>query len=154
MNRLRPFLLPLLTMCVAVPAQRAAVGEPVDAKAVEFLRREGLDNSQVMDHLSWICDVHGPRLTGSPGMRRAQAWAVKTLQEWGLANVHTERFGPFGRGWQCDRISVHVVGDNPWPVIAYPKAWSPSRASDRGWWRRAWRPSALSPEASTRRLPR
>lgn len=100
--------------------------ESVDDKAIAILRQQGLEHSQVMEHLSWMCDVYGPRLTGSRNLQRAQAWAVKTFEDWGLANVHTEAWGPFGRGWQCEHVSMTVVGDNPWPVIAYAKAWSPS----------------------------
>lgn len=93
--------------------------------AVEILRRHGLEHSEVMEHLSWICDVHGGRLTGSANLQRAQAWAAEKLRGFGLENVHLEEWGPFGRRWQFDEFSMRVVGDNPWPVLAYPKAWSP-----------------------------
>jgi hypothetical protein len=112
-------------------AQRPAAaraGEPVDEAAVAILKKHGLEQSQVMDHLSWICDVHGPRLTGSPNLRRAQHWAVERLASFGLVNAQREAWGKFGRGWRCERSVVEVVGENPWPVIAYPKAWSPSTA--------------------------
>lgn len=104
---------------------QAPGGEPVDAAAVAFFREEGLQRSQVMDHLSWLCDVYGPRLTGSPNLRKAQDWAVKTFADMGYA-ASTEAWGPFGRSWSCQSSAMAVVGDNPWPVIAYPKAWSPS----------------------------
>ena len=119
-------LLSLATVLV-LPAMPAAgqQPEPIDQAAVEILRRHGLDDSRVMEHLSWICDVHGGRLTGSPNLRRAQEWAAETLANFGLENVRFEPWGPFGRGWQLDRFSMHVVGENPWPVLAWPKAWSP-----------------------------
>lgn len=107
-------------------ASTTAQAEPVDDKAVEILRRHGLDESRVMDHLSWICDVHGPRLTGSPNLARAQQWALDRLGSWGLSNPHLESWGPFGKGWRLNRFDMHVIGDNPWPVHAWPKAWSPS----------------------------
>lgn len=125
-----PFVAVLFT--AALPAQTepaaavAAVADPnaVDDAAVAFFLEEGLQRSQVMAHLSWLCDVYGPRVTGSPNLRRAQAWAAKTFGEMGLT-ARTERWGPFGRGWRCDHVMMAVVGDNPWPVIAYPKVWSP-----------------------------
>ena len=43
------------------------------------IRDEGLNRSQVMDHMVWLTDVYGPRLTGSPTFHQAGAWAVKTL---------------------------------------------------------------------------
>lgn len=125
MRRARlPWLLCLTLPLTALPVR--AQSEPVDAAAVEVLRTHGLEKSQVMDLLSWICDVHGPRLTGSPNLRRAQDWARQTFEEWGLANAHFEEWGPFGRGWQLDHVSMEAVGENPWPVLAWPKAWSPS----------------------------
>ncbi|HEU4418725.1 MAG TPA: hypothetical protein VFT55_07275, partial [Planctomycetota bacterium] len=53
------------------PAAQAAPAAPanpnaVDEAAVAFFLEEGLQRSQVMDHLSWLCDVYGPRVTGSP----------------------------------------------------------------------------------------
>ena len=106
----------------AAPAER----DRPDAAVNDFLRQEGLDHSQVMDHLSSICDVYGPRLTGSQNLHRAQEWAVKTFTEWGLANAHLEDWGPFGRGWRLDHFHMDVIGENPWPVLAWPKAWSPA----------------------------
>ena len=109
------------TVSVSAPAQEA-----VDEKAVEFFRAEGLERSQVMDHLSWICDVHGPRLTGSRNLERAQVWAQKTLRGWGMEAVKTHEWGPFGDGWSFEHFSARITGENPWPVLAYPKAWSPA----------------------------
>ncbi len=109
------------------PTAPPAVSDPnaVDDAAVAFFLEEGLQRSQVMDHLSWLCDVYGPRVTGSPNIRKAQAWAAKTFGAMGLS-ARTEQWGPFGRGWRCDHIAMSVVGDNPWPVIGYPKVWSPA----------------------------
>jgi len=120
--RLHPLLaLPFLFLApVAAPALRAQ--EPVDEAAVAAIRRHGLEESQVMDLLSWICDVHGPRLTGSPGIRRAREWAVRTLRDWGL-EARLEPWGPFGRGWQLEHFSLTVLGSQPWPALGWPKAW-------------------------------
>ncbi|MCA8948896.1 MAG: M28 family peptidase [Planctomycetes bacterium] len=120
------WFVPLL-LTVGLSAQRPAgsgVAEPVDEAAVEFFLAEGLQRSQVMDHLSWICDVHGPRLTGSPNLANAQRWAVERFADFGF-DAHTEAWGPFGRGWRCDHVVMEVVGDNPWPILVHAKAWSP-----------------------------
>ena len=119
-----PFLLPTLLLAQAPPAAQPDPNA-VDEAAVAFFLEEGLQRSQVMEHLSWLCDVHGPRVTGSPNLKKAQEWAKQTFATMGLA-ARTEAWGPFGRGWRCDHVLMEVVGDNPWPVIAYPKVWSPS----------------------------
>ena len=56
-----------------------------------------------METLSYLTDVHGPRLTNSPNMRAAAAWAKQRLESYGLANVALEAWGPFGRGWVNER---------------------------------------------------
>lgn len=128
-----PFLFPLLLIAQAPPPAAAAATAPssdldaVDDAAVKFFLEEGLQRSQVMEHLSWLCDVYGPRVTGSPNLKRAQGWAKQTFAGMGL-DARTEPWGPFGRGWRCDHVLMEVVGDNPWPVIAYAKVWSPSLA--------------------------
>ena len=92
----------------------------------ETIRKIGLKESKVMDIASSICDVYGPRLTGSAKLSKAQDWAVTELKSWGLTNVIKEEWGPFGRGWHLEHFEMHANTPDYWPVIAYPKAWSPS----------------------------
>jgi hypothetical protein len=63
------------------------------------IREEGLNHSQVMQTLSYLSDVIGPRLTASPNMKHANEWTRDMLTKWGLQNGHLEAWGPFGRGW-------------------------------------------------------
>lgn len=90
------------------------------------IKDEGLNRSQVMNTLSYLTDVIGPRLTGSPNMKRANDWTRDQLTKWGLKNAHLEEWGPFGRGWVLKDFSAEVVAPQTIPLIAYPKAWSPS----------------------------
>ena len=92
---------------------------------IERIRDEGLNRSQVMATLSYLTDVIGPRLTGSPELRRANEWTRDRFTEWGLTNAQAETWGIFGRGWSLRRFSVQVVQPQNIPLIAYPKAWSP-----------------------------
>ncbi len=78
-----------------------------------------------MQTLSYLSDVIGPRLTASPGMKRANEWTRDQLTKWGLQNAHLESWGPFGRGWTLKKFSAQVVEPLAIPLIAYPKAWSP-----------------------------
>jgi carboxypeptidase Q len=112
----------LLILCW-VPALWAQ--EPVDTVAVRLIREEGLERSQVMEILFWLTDVYGPRLTGSPQLDSAMTWAARQLQNWGIANVRRERWGPFGRGWALQHFRMEVTAPVRFPLLAYPKAWSP-----------------------------
>jgi len=95
-------------------------------EVIDIIKKHGLDDSHVMELASWITDVYGPRLTGSPMLDKATEWAVKELKSMGMANVHLEEWGPFGRGWELEHFEMHATSPNYFPVLAYPKAWSPS----------------------------
>jgi hypothetical protein len=99
--------------------------EKVDLAAIEKIKTEGMTRSQVMETASWLTDVFGARLTGSPNIKSAGEWAAKKLTEWGMVNAKLEPWGYFGRGWTNDRLSLHVIAPTPWPVIAYAAAWTP-----------------------------
>ncbi len=90
------------------------------------IREEGLKRSQVMQTLSYLTDVIGPRLTGSPNMKRANDWTRDQLAKWGLQNAHLEEWGPFGRGWVLKSFSAEVIEPQSIPLIAFPLAWSPA----------------------------
>src|SRR6267142_1613497 len=89
------------------------------------IRDEGLNHSQVMQTLSYLTDVIGPRLTGSPNLKRANEWTRDRMTSWGLTNAHLEAWGPFGRGWSLKRFSAQVIEPQAIPLIAAPKAWTP-----------------------------
>jgi carboxypeptidase Q len=121
MKRLPLLLLACLFLLTPLLAQ-----EKVDEKINALIRKHGLERSQVMEHAGWMTDVYGPRLTGSPMLDKATEWAVRTLQGWGMRNVHLDEWGPFGRGWELQHFEMHVTDPSYWTVLAYPKAWSPS----------------------------
>ena len=116
------------------PAQPAAqiqqAGRQTPAKhpndPIERIKDEAMNRSQVMKTLSYLTDVIGPRLTASPGMKRANEWTRDEMMKWGLHNAHLEAWGPFGRGWSLKRFSAQVIEPQGIPLIAYPKAWSPA----------------------------
>ena len=115
----------VLALALAAAAAAAQGPERVDLDAVARIRDEGLNRSQVMDHLEWLSDVYGPRVTGSPALAEASGWAMKRLTSWGLANVHEERFA-FGQGWTVERFSAHLLAPQVQPLVGSPRAWSPS----------------------------
>jgi len=105
-------------------AQPAATPTPTP-DAIERIKEEGLKRSQVMRTLEYLTDVIGPRLTGSPALKRANNWTRDQLAGWGLSNAHLEPWGPFGRGWTLKRFSAEVTAPQAFPLLAYPRAWSP-----------------------------
>jgi len=110
----------------AAPQSQEPARDPNDP--IERIKDEGMKRSQVMETLSYLTDVIGPRLTASPGMKRANEWTRDQLTKWGLQNAKLEPWGPFGRGWTLKKFSAQVVSPTAIPLIAYPKAWSPGAA--------------------------
>src|ERR1044071_3809247 len=49
-----------------------------------------LEEGQAYEKLAYLSDRIGNRLSGSPQLDQAIEWAVKTMKEDGLENVHTE----------------------------------------------------------------
>ncbi|MDT5122978.1 MAG: carboxypeptidase [Acidobacteriota bacterium] len=113
-------LLPTLAVNAQQPSPPRDPNDPI-----ERIKDEGMNRSQVMQTLSYLSDVIGPRLTGSPNLKRANEWTRDKLAGWGLQNAHLEAWGPFGRGWTLKNFSAQVVEPQDIPLIAYPKAWSP-----------------------------
>ena len=116
----------LLLAVIPLRAQAPALTTS-DLAAIHQIREEGFDakTSKVMDIISYLSDVHGPRLTNSPDIKEAAQWTTDQMKLWQLANVHLEPWGPFGRGWSNERTNVQVIAPHPFPLIAYAKAWTP-----------------------------
>ena len=102
----------------------AIAQDKVDQAAVQKIRKEGLENSKVMDIAFQMTDVLGPRLSNSPGLKKAQDWAVKQLTDWGLKNARLEAWGTFGKGWQIDKYYAATTAPFYKAIIASPKAWT------------------------------
>jgi carboxypeptidase Q len=98
--------------------------QKVDLGVVARIKTEAYDHSKVMDHLSWLADVYGPRLTASPEFFQAAEWAAGRMREIGLSNVHLEPWGPFGRSWSAQQWSVEMVEPRYASLISTPLAWT------------------------------
>ena len=53
------------TILLASAVLAAQAQAPVDLGAISRIKQEALSKSQVMDHVGWMSDVYGPRVTGS-----------------------------------------------------------------------------------------
>lgn len=119
----KPYLLLLIMLQFAFIAQ--AQQEPVDLDMIHKIKQEGLKNSKVMQTAFYLTDVSGPRLSASPGLKRANEWAVKQLTEWGLKNARAEAWGDFGKGWEIEKSYLAMTAPYYQHMIATPKAWTP-----------------------------
>jgi len=115
----------LALLLVALFSARSIAGEEkVDLATIHRIKDEAFTDSKVMDHLFYLTDVNGPRLTNSPGQRAAADWAVKRLKSWGIENARQEKWGTFGRGWSLSRFSMSLREPAYAPLSGVPLAWS------------------------------
>lgn len=92
---------------------------------LDRIKDEGMDRSKVMETAFYLTDVSGPRLAGSPGLKRAQDWAVNSLKTWGMVNAKREAWGKFGKGWEIQKNYAAITVPYYQAIIAIPKAWTP-----------------------------
>ncbi len=123
-DKIEPMRSARFVLCLLFPIWLAAQEKP-DLSVVQRIRAEAFQNSRVMENAFYLTDVYGPRLTGSPGLQAAAEWAVKRMQAWGLVHTNLEPWGPFGRGWSCQRFSAHLKEPEYAPLIGFARPWSP-----------------------------
>ena len=116
----------VVALAIAVPL---GAQEKVDEAVMAQIKLEGFQHSEVMNTLSWLSDVYGPRLTGSAGLHEAAEWARGQLARWGLAHAALEPYGSIGRGWNLHRFDIEMTAPQFMRITGYPRAWSPATAS-------------------------
>lgn len=98
--------------------------EKIDPQVIQRIKKEGLDNSKVMEYLSYLTDIYGPRLTASPQYKKAGNWTVTKLKELGLDNATMEPFVLNARSWELKKFYMAMTEPQYMPIIGYPKAWT------------------------------
>jgi carboxypeptidase Q len=116
-------------LLVAAFALPVAAQEQVNDAVIAQIKTEGFQHSAVMDTLSWLSDVYGPRLTGSTNLRHAAEWARDQLTKWGLEHAALEPYGHNVRGWDILQFSIEMTAPQYLRIVGYPKAWSPPTSS-------------------------
>jgi hypothetical protein len=113
-----------LMLISAAPAQEQG-SDKVDLDVLTQIKREAFQHSQVMENLFYISEVYGPRINNSRNHRAAAEWAMQQMKSWGLQNVHLEKWGPFGYGWQIKKFYGALETPAYASLIGFPLAWTP-----------------------------
>ncbi len=114
----------ILTALLQLLAMTLFAQERIDEEMVSRIKEEGFQRSRVMETLSYLTDVHGPRLLASPGYFEAATWAKAQMESWGLQNVRLESIPDSLRGWSVESYSVELVEPRYTRLPAYPRAWT------------------------------
>jgi carboxypeptidase Q len=115
-------LILVFSMSLSSPHPQAA--DRADPAVLNRIWQEGINQSQIMTTLSYLTDVIGPRIPGSPAMKKAHEWTAAKFSEWGMSKVAVEPAGEFGLGWSNEYISVHLIEPACAPIVAYPVPWT------------------------------
>lgn len=113
-----------LVLLLMFPSLVAIAQERLDTTVIRRIRSEALEHSGVMTIAFHLTDASGPRLTNSPGLRRAQQWAISALKLWGIPAVTLEPWGAFGKGWELKKDYLAMVAPYYQPLVAFPGAWT------------------------------
>ena len=113
------------------PKENAAIADQLAAESIDLnmyqqIREEGFHHPHIMEYASGLFDGIGPRLTGSPNMKRANEWTREQLTAMGCSNAHLEDWGEFGMGWQQRNTWIRMVSPDTAVFIAQATPWSPS----------------------------
>ncbi len=100
--------------------------EMVNMQMMQKIKDEEKNNSQIAKIAHDITDVSGPRLTNSPGYKRALDIVTELCKSWGIENASPEAWGEFGKGWSNEIGTLALKAPYYENIIAYPIPWSKS----------------------------
>ncbi len=127
MKKINRISVVLLVFCIFLQvtpafAQTAERNGAINAR----IRKEGMENSQIMKTLHYFTDVYGPRLTGSPKLKAAGEWSVKQMKDWGFDRAELEPWDWGHPGWENDRASGFITSPVKDSLVFEVLAWTPS----------------------------
>lgn len=103
---------------------RSQQGSQVLEPIVQKIVAEANHNSQLESLAFELLDVVGPRLVGTPGMTRANEWAVAKFESWGIT-AQNQKFGEW-RGWERGISHIDMIAPRVKSLAGTQLAWSPS----------------------------
>jgi hypothetical protein len=109
---------------VLVPFVPLGAQQQLDPTINDKIRQEEEQHSQIMRTLHFLTDVYGPRVTGSPSLKAAGEWSIKTMSSWGFTNGHLEPWNFGHPGWVTDHFEVHIVSPVKSSLVVEPLAWT------------------------------
>lgn len=81
----------------------------IDTEALTKIKAASDKNSEVMKHVSYLSDVYGPRLMGTPNYYNSILWTEGQLKKWGIEKVEQQSFDNGHRGWEVLNFKMDLV---------------------------------------------
>ena len=105
-------------------ASTSTLAQEATRTQINTILDEGMNRSDVMETAAYLTDRIGGRLTNSPQMRAAEAYAQQRFRAIGLSDVRAEPFD-FGRGWSIVASSARMTAPRDRKLTVIPVAWTP-----------------------------
>ena len=116
----------LIALGVVIVIAATTTLAQVDSTVNGRIRKEGMENSQILKTMHFLTDVYGPRLTGSPNHENAAKWAVKQMESWGFVNGHLEPWDFARPGWLNEEATGAIVSPVKDNLVFEVLSWTPS----------------------------
>jgi carboxypeptidase Q len=121
-----------LVLVLVAPARAqyfpvGTAGPPPSAEVREVthaILQEIDKNSELMANIEYLCDMIGPRLTGSEKLKRANEWTRDKFKQYGL-DAHLESW-KIAKAWTRGTAWGKVVSPTEQRLLIESAGWSPS----------------------------
>ena len=120
---MKRFSLPSLFLITVLVIPLSGQTLPSNDPVLKNFWSEAMDSSRLETLAHELLDVIGPRLVGTPSMKKAHDWAVSTYQRWGI-NAQNERWGQW-RGWERGITHIDLIEPRVRTLEGTMLAWSP-----------------------------
>lgn len=128
MKTCRVAIAALFAGTVAARAQQAipqiSIHVPANDDVVTKIIEEGTRRSHADGDLQYLLDVIGPRLAGSPEVRRANEWTQQKFREYGADRATLEPW-TFGVGWTRGPMTLRMLAPQKRELLGVSWAWAP-----------------------------
>lgn len=124
MRRMLPVGCLLLVLLLSVGALRSESPAASATPEVARIIASALGPSPLEENLRQLTDEIGGRVSGSPQMRQAAAWAVEAFRQAGVDAVHKEEF-EMPASWREGETRLEVLSPGAFLVRVVSLGWSP-----------------------------
>src|SRR5574342_1127020 len=113
----------VVVLCWLLAAPASSQTFATDDSVLQNIWNEAMTNSQLEKLAHELLDVIGPRLVGTPQMKKAHDWAVAKYAGWGIT-ARNEQWGKW-RGWERGVTHIDLLAPRVRTLEGTMLAWSP-----------------------------
>src|SRR5262245_49517264 len=108
-------------VCAAVLTAHQSIGDD----GLQAVNRAARNSDSAFRYVRELTDGIGPRLTGTPADKQAGDWALRTMREVGLQQVHAETWD-LEKAWTRDYARARMIHPFPLELSVTSYGWAAS----------------------------